>query len=116
MTSIFFSHLTPPTRFKYLTEMDDDEVRDTIKVNISGLVEMTRIVLPRLSRRHKGAIVNVSSSAAVDPTPLFTVYTATKAFVRWFSLAISHEFTHKNLTVQCLSPFFVRTPMTSSFK
>ena len=52
-------------------------------------VVVKRLVLPRMLARGKGAVVNVSSASALLPTPLTTVYAATKAYVAKFTDGLS---------------------------
>jgi 17beta-estradiol 17-dehydrogenase / very-long-chain 3-oxoacyl-CoA reductase len=51
---------------------------DIIKCNICSMTNMTQIILPQMVERKKGVVVNVSSLAAVIPSPLLTVYSASK--------------------------------------
>ncbi|XP_011496801.1 PREDICTED: lanC-like protein 1 [Ceratosolen solmsi marchali] len=56
-----------------------------IQCNIAVTTNMCQIILPQMVSRHKGVIVNIASSAAVIPSPLLTVYAATKAYILKFS-------------------------------
>ena len=49
-----------------------------IKCNISSVTNMTQILLPKMVERGRGVVVNVSSTAATIPSPLLTVYGASK--------------------------------------
>lgn len=62
----------------YMTEVPESTVWDLINVNVGATTHMTKIVLPGMQERKRGAIVNVSSSAELQPMPLMTVYAATK--------------------------------------
>jgi len=61
-----------------------------IDVNIRAMVELTGHFLPTLKARG-GAIINVASTAAFQPTPLLATYGASKAFVLHWSLALREE-------------------------
>ena len=63
---------------------------EMIDVNIRGLVHLTGRLLPLLQARG-GAIINVASTAAFQPTPYMTTYGASKAFVLHWSLALNEE-------------------------
>lgn len=65
----------------YFTNLSEDILWDLIHVNIASATMMTHIVLPGMVKKKKGAIVNVSSAACCQPTPMLTVYGATK--VSW---------------------------------
>jgi len=61
-----------------------------IDVNVRALVELTSRLLPTL-RARGGAIINLASTAAFQPTPWMATYGATKAFVLHWSLALDQE-------------------------
>lgn len=63
---------------------------EMLDVNIRGLVQLTGFVLPLL-RARGGAIVNVASTAAFQPTPYMATYGATKTFVLHWTLALNEE-------------------------
>jgi len=60
-------------------------------------------------KRRRGAIVNISSAAGLLPTgdPLYAVYSATKAYVDFFSRSLHFELKSKGIHVQCQVPYFV---------
>ncbi|KAK9498131.1 hypothetical protein O3M35_004009 [Rhynocoris fuscipes] len=97
----------------YLGEVDEEELWDIININVGATVMMTKLVLPHMLAKKKGAIVNISSSSELQPLPLMTVYAATKVFVRNFSLALRVEYEKEGLTIQHLSPFFINTKMNA---
>jgi 17beta-estradiol 17-dehydrogenase / very-long-chain 3-oxoacyl-CoA reductase len=49
-----------------------------IKCNISSTTNMSLMILPQMVERKKGVVVNISSTVAIIPSPLLTVYSATK--------------------------------------
>ena len=63
---------------------------EMIDVNVRALVQLTGLLLPLL-RARGGAILNVASTAAFQPTPWMATYGATKAFVLHWSLALNEE-------------------------
>lgn len=63
---------------------------EMLDVNIRGLVHLTGLLLPLLKERG-GAIINVASTAAFQPTPYMAAYGASKAFVLHWSLALNEE-------------------------
>lgn len=62
----------------YMMEVPESTVWDLINVNVGATTHMTKLVLPGMQKRKRGAIVNVSSSAELQPMPLMAVYAATK--------------------------------------
>ncbi|XP_031420933.1 very-long-chain 3-oxoacyl-CoA reductase-A isoform X2 [Clupea harengus] len=83
-----------------------------INVNIMSVCQMTRLVLPRMVERSKGVILNISSASGMYPVPLLTIYSATKAFVDFFSRGVHTEYKGKGIIIQSVLPFFVATKMT----
>lgn len=63
---------------------------EMIDVNVRGLVQLTGLLLPTL-RARGGAVINVASTAAYQPTPYMATYGATKAFVLHWSLALNED-------------------------
>jgi short-subunit dehydrogenase len=78
--------------------------RDLIQVNITALVELTRLFLPQMLARHEGRILNVASTAAFQPGPFLAMYYASKAFVYSFSCALSQELAGTGVTVTTFCP------------
>ena len=62
----------------YFTNLSEDMLWDMVNVNIVSANMMIRFVLPGMAEKKKGAIVNVSSGSSCQPTPMFTVYGASK--------------------------------------
>jgi len=64
----------------YLGEVPQQELWDILNINIGATTMMTRLVLPQMQKRKRGAIVNVSSGSELQPLPLMTVYAASKVY------------------------------------
>jgi serine 3-dehydrogenase len=101
--------LAPPT--DPLSETDWDRIDDVIETNITGLVALTRALLPRLVER-KGAIINLSSVAATYPYKGGAVYAGTKAFVRQFSLDLRADLHGTGVRVTSIEPGMAETEFT----
>ncbi len=74
-----------------------------IDLNMRAPVVLTGRLLPRLKKRG-GAVINISSTAAFQPTPLFAVYGGTKAFLMNWSLGLWRELRDSNVHVLCVCP------------
>jgi len=72
-------------------ELDGARQVKTIQLNILALVDLTHHFLPGMRQRRSGGIINMSSVAAFQPMPYFSVYAASKAFVLSFSEALCAE-------------------------
>jgi hypothetical protein len=95
--------------FAPLAKLSLAALDDTIAVNITALTRLTRAVLPGLTARSKGAIVNFASVLAFHPWPEFGVYDASKAYVVSFSQALQGEMADKGILVQVVVPPAVDT-------
>jgi uncharacterized protein len=77
---------------------------DMIQLNITALTHLTKLFLPDMIKKRSGKIMNVSSTAAFQPGPMMAIYYATKAYVLWFSEAISNELSGTGVSVTTLCP------------
>jgi serine 3-dehydrogenase len=90
---------------------DLDQWRQMIDTNITGLITITRRLLPRLIAR-KGAILNISSVAGTYPYKGGNVYGGTKAFVRQFSLGLRTDLHGTGVRVTSIEPGMTETEFT----
>ena len=101
--------LAPPT--DPLPDTDWDKIETVIETNITGLVALTRALLPKLIER-KGQIINLSSVAATYPYKGGAVYAGTKAFVRQFSLDLRCDLAETGVRVTSVEPGMAETEFT----
>ncbi|XP_033118394.1 inactive hydroxysteroid dehydrogenase-like protein 1 [Anneissia japonica] len=95
-----------------LHEMNLDRIFQLINVNITAATIMSRIVLPQMVERKKGAVVNLTAAASIRPNPQLAVYTATKTYLDFLTQSLQYEYEDKGITVQSLMPCYVATKMT----
>lgn len=84
-----------------------DKIDQIVRVNITGLISLTRIVLPGMIERKTGHILNVASVAGLVPVPYNAVYSATKHAVVGFSRSLRLEIKDHGVGVSVVSPGFV---------
>lgn len=77
---------------------------DIIQLNVTSLVSLTKYFLKDMVARNEGKILQVSSLLGKFPTPLMTVYAATKAFVLSFTEGLINELKGTNVTMTTLLP------------
>jgi serine 3-dehydrogenase len=94
-----------------LEETDWQWIEDVIDTNVTGLVALTRLLLPKLIER-KGTIINLSSVAANYPYKGGAVYGGTKAFVRQFSLDLRADLHGTGVRVTSVEPGMAQTEFT----
>ena len=70
-----------------------------INVNIASMTIMTKMILPRMELKKKGAIINIASIAGTAPQPFMTMYSATKAYVDFFSRGLAYECNDKGFQI-----------------
>jgi 3-hydroxy acid dehydrogenase/malonic semialdehyde reductase len=75
-----------------------------VATNITGLIHVTRALLPAMVERNRGLIVNLGSVAGDYPYPGAHVYGATKAFVLQFSLNLKSDLVGANVRVSNIEP------------
>jgi hypothetical protein len=67
------------------------DIEAQIAVNLTGLIQVTRLVLPHMYSQRAGHIINMASVAGHIAAPLYTIYAATKHGVRGFTDALRRE-------------------------
>ncbi|HTQ29152.1 MAG TPA: SDR family oxidoreductase [Puia sp.] len=83
-----------------------------MQVNMSALVQMTRLFLPVLRDQPKAYILNIASTAAYQAVPYMSLYAGTKAFVLTFSRGLRWELRKSGVSVTCVSPGATDTEFT----
>ena len=101
--------LAPP--MNDLQAAEQGPIDTVIDTNVSGLVALTRTLLPRLIES-TGAVINLSSIAATYPYKGGAVYAGTKAFVRQFSLGLRCDLAGSGVRVTSIEPGMVETEFT----
>lgn len=101
--------LAPP--MSNLQDAEQDPLDTVIDTNVTGLVALTRAVLPTLVER-KGAVINLSSVAATYPYRGGAVYAGSKAFVRQFGLGLRCDLAGTGVRVTSIEPGMVETEFT----
>lgn len=90
--------------FGAFTDTNWEQEAATIELNVLALTRITKLFLRDMISRGSGCILNVASTAALRPSPLFAVYAASKAYVLSFSEAIGAEVAGTGVTVTTLCP------------
>jgi serine 3-dehydrogenase len=101
--------LAPPT--DPLPDTDWDRIATVIDTNVTGLVALTRALLPKIVER-KGAIINLGSVAGTYPYKGGAVYAGTKAFVHQFTLDLRCDLHGSGVRVTSIEPGMAETEFT----
>jgi short-subunit dehydrogenase len=90
-------------------EADPERELEQVRVDVEAVVALTSAFLPAMVDRGRGAILNVASTAGMQPMPYSAGYAAAKAYVLSFSEAIHQEVRGQGVTVTALAPGPVET-------
>jgi short-subunit dehydrogenase len=88
---------------------DPERELEQVRVDVEAVVALTSAFLPAMVERGRGAILNVASTAGMQPMPYSAGYAAAKAYVLSFSEAIHQEVRGHGVTVTALAPGPVET-------
>ena len=94
-----------------LDSMSDEDIDACIDLNIRGVYYATRTAWIQMKRQGFGLVINVSSQAAVDPFPGFSMYGSTKAWIELFTVALANEGRQFGIRSYCVRPGAIETPM-----
>ncbi|RMX70449.1 hypothetical protein DD238_000391 [Peronospora effusa] len=96
---------------EYFDRLPEDRVDSLIKLNVTAATIMSKMVLPGMTQRKRGVIVNVSSGSGRMVVPLLSEYSATKKYIEQLTLCLAAEYSAKNVHIQCHVPMFVSTKL-----
>jgi 17beta-estradiol 17-dehydrogenase / very-long-chain 3-oxoacyl-CoA reductase len=85
----------------------DEVINSIVEVNISGLLKITKMILPKMLSSNRGLIINVGSFSGMIPVPYLSVYSASKAFMSTWSAALGAELKSKGIVVEHVNTYFV---------
>ena len=100
------------TRDNLAMRMKDDEWRQVIDVNLSASFRLSRAVLRGMMKARWGRIVTITSVVGATGNPGQVNYAASKAGLTGMSKALAQEVASRGITVNCIAPGFIETPMT----
>lgn len=98
-------------KFGGFLELSPEEWESMIRVNVMGVYNVTRAVLPGMIERKSGDIVNISSSAGQKGAPVTSAYSASKFAVLGLTESLMLEVRKHNIRVTALTPSTVATDL-----
>ena len=102
------------TRDNLFVRMKDDEWEQVIAINLTAAFRLARACLKGMMRRRYGRIIGVTSIVAVTGNPGQGNYAAAKAGLIGMAKALAAEVASRNITVNCIAPGFIASPMTDA--
>jgi len=102
------------TRDNLVLRMKDDEWDAVIAVNLTAAFRLSRAAVKGMMKRRHGRIVNIGSVVGTTGNPGQVNYAAAKAGLVGMTKAMAAEVATRNLTVNCIAPGFITSPMTDA--
>jgi 3-oxoacyl-[acyl-carrier protein] reductase len=102
------------TRDNLLLRMKDDDWSLVQQVNLEAFFRLSRAALKGMMKRRWGRIVGITSVVGVTGNPGQANYAASKAGMIGFAKSLAQEVASRNVTVNCIAPGFIASPMTDA--
>ena len=98
-------------RYGSFLEIEPDDWKETLEVNVYGTYHVTRAVLPQMIEKNSGDIITISSSSGLKGTAGSTSYSASKFAIQGMTEALMQEVRRNNIRVFTLNPSLVATEL-----
>jgi len=102
------------TRDQLLMRMKDEDWETVIKVNLEAHFRLCRASMRGMMKNRWGRIIGITSVVGVTGNPGQSNYAASKAGMIGFSKALAQEIASRGVTVNCVAPGFIASPMTDA--
>jgi NAD(P)-dependent dehydrogenase (short-subunit alcohol dehydrogenase family) len=103
------------SRLRKLLEVDESLFDELFAHNVKNPLWVAQFAIPWLTRRGGGAIVNISTSLSIKPTPGFAAYAMSKAAVDLLTLGLAMEHSGDRIRVNTICPAVVETPIHETY-
>ena len=100
------------TKDNLFMRMSDEEWSSVIEVNLTSTMRLCKGVVRGMMKARWGRIINISSIVGTTGNPGQANYAASKAGMVGMSKSIAYEVASRGITVNCVAPGFIATPMT----
>ncbi len=95
--------------------VSSEEVKRLFDVNVFGMFNTTKLVIPHMLKRKYGSVINIASMWGEVGASCEVHYSASKAAVIGFTKALAKELGPSGITVNCVSPGFITTDMNKCY-
>jgi 3-oxoacyl-[acyl-carrier protein] reductase len=103
-------------RDNLLALLEDDDIRTVLDINVGGVFNVTRAVVPHMIARRSGKIINLSSVSGEKGGRGQTNYAASKGAINAFTRALAVELASRRITVNCVAPGVIETEMSQQVR
>jgi 3-oxoacyl-[acyl-carrier protein] reductase len=100
------------TRDTLMMRMKDEDWQSVLDVNLTAAFRLSRAVLRTMMKNRWGRMINITSIVGVTGNPGQVNYAASKAGMIGMSKSLAAEVASRGITVNCIAPGFIATPMT----
>ena len=100
------------TKDNLLMRMKQDEFDKVIDINLKGVFNVTKQVVPYMLKKREGTIINLSSVVGICGNAGQCNYSASKAGIIGFTKSLAKEVASRNIRVNAVAPGFIATDMT----
>jgi 3-oxoacyl-[acyl-carrier protein] reductase len=100
------------TKDNLFMRMKDEQWDEVIRVNLTATFRLSRAVLRPMMKKKWGRIISITSVVGVTGNPGQGNYAATKAGIIGMAKSLAQEVASRNITVNCVAPGFIKSPMT----
>lgn len=100
------------TKDQLLMRMKDEDWQSVIQINLESYFRLSRAAAKGMMKRRAGRIIGITSVVGVTGNPGQTNYAASKAGMIGFSKSLAQEIGSRGITVNCVAPGFIESPMT----
>ncbi|MCE9522107.1 MAG: 3-oxoacyl-[acyl-carrier-protein] reductase [Alphaproteobacteria bacterium] len=102
------------TRDNLFMRMKDEEWDEVLRVNLTATFRLSRAVLRPMMKKRWGRIISITSVVGVIGNPGQGNYAAAKAGIIGMTKSLAQEIASRNITVNCVAPGFIKSPMTDA--
>ncbi|NQU61422.1 MAG: 3-oxoacyl-[acyl-carrier-protein] reductase [Rhodospirillales bacterium] len=100
------------TRDQLAMRMSDEDWQQVLDVNLTAAFRLSRGCLKGMMKKRWGRIISITSVVGVTGNPGQANYAASKAAIIGMSKSLAQEVASRNITINCVAPGFILTPMT----
>ena len=94
--------------------MNDEHFNEVLELNLKSVFRVTKSLIKGMLKRRSGRIISISSVVGSTGNPGQVNYSASKAGIEGFTKSLALEVASRGITVNCIAPGLINSPMTDS--